>query len=49
MRAIGDVVRTGEPQLIELTDELLRAVAADDAQLGLLRELEMALGDHRSR
>ena len=38
---IGDVMRTGEPQLIEPSEEWLRTIAADEEHLELLRELEM--------
>ena len=42
---IGDVMRTGEPQLIQPTEEWLRTIAADDEHLELLRELDDGLGD----
>ena len=38
---IGDVMRTGEPQLIESTDAWLQQIAENDEHLGLLRELAM--------
>ncbi len=38
---IGDVMRTGEPQLIKPGEEWLRTIAADDEHLKLLRELDM--------
>ena len=42
---IGEVVRTGEPELIQPTDEWLRAIAANEEHLGLLREIGDGLGD----
>ena len=38
---IGDVMRTGEPQLIEPTDAWLQPIAENEEHLGLLRELAM--------
>jgi PAS domain S-box-containing protein len=38
---IGDVMRTGVPELIQPTDEWLRSIAVDDDHLGLLREIGM--------
>lgn len=38
---IGDVMRTGEPQLIEPTDAWLQSIAENEEHLGLLRELAM--------
>jgi PAS domain S-box-containing protein len=38
---IGDVMRTGEPELIQPTDEWLRSIAADEEHFGLLREIAM--------
>ena len=38
---IGDVVRTGEPSLIQASEEWLQSIAADPEHLELLRELEM--------
>ncbi len=38
---IGDVLRTGQPELIEVTDEWLREIAVDDDHLRLLTEIGM--------
>ena len=38
---IGDVVRTGEPSLIQASEEWLQSIAADPEHLELLRALEM--------
>ena len=40
--AIPTSVRTGEPLLVEITDEMLRSAAGGEAQLALLRELRMS-------
>ena len=40
--AIPTSVRSGEPLLVEITDEMLRSAAGGEAQLALLRELRMS-------
>ena len=46
--AIPTSVRSGEPLLVEITDEMLHSAAGAEAQLALLREAPDVLGDHRS-
>jgi PAS domain-containing protein len=40
--AVPEVIRTGEAQLVEVSDELLRRSARDEEHLRLLRELDSA-------
>ena len=54
---IGDVLRTGESQVIQVTDDWLREIAADADHLRILREIAMgsvlavpmSAGGHRRR